>query len=98
MKKSPPNLLQERLEIQAVRWKVATGVDLVLAYQYLHFVRGIHLVSGRAFDDLRSEEIGFGAGGDVLLQPAGRKDEDYPARIRSLARYLYLKRRNEGKR
>lgn len=69
--------------------KVGIGVDLVLAYRYLYYVKGISILSDQAYDKLEAEEIEFGSNGDILNKAVGSdKEDDYPNHVRALALYL----------
>lgn len=72
--------------------KVGAGVDLLMAYRYLYYVKGHSIVSDQAYDELEKEEIEFGAYGyKMLKKPGSDRAEDYPPHIRSLALYLVFK-------
>ncbi len=80
-----------RFDFESMR-KLATGVDLVMAYRYLYYVRGISIMSDKDYDDIEKEEIEFGNGGKILTQLVGSdSEEDYPHHIRALALYLAFK-------
>lgn len=79
--------------------RIGTGVDLILAYRYLYYVKGISILSDSAYDRLEEEEIEFGAGGHVLKKKIGSdRAEDYPNHIRALAIYLVFKYEAKGTR
>jgi len=71
--------------------KVGTGVDLVLAYRYLYYVKGISILSDQAYDSIEKEELEFGANSQILKIPGSDRSEDYPPHIRALALYLAFK-------
>lgn len=90
---------QEDLSHKVDMKRVATGVDLVLAYRYLYYVQGISILSDQAYDDIEKEEMEFGAGGEILKEKVGSdRVEDYPPHIRALGLYLAFKygRKDEG--
>lgn len=85
-----------RFEFETMR-KLATGVDLVLAYRYLYYVRGISIMSDKDYDDIEKEEMEFGNGGKILSELVGSdSEEDYPHHIRALALYLCFKYCKKG--
>lgn len=72
--------------------QVAPGVDLLLAYRFLYYVKHAKAIPDKAYDDLKQEEVEYGCGGKTLREFAGMKRaEDYPPHIRALARYLIFK-------
>ena len=72
--------------------QLGTGVDLVLAYRYLHYCKGISMVSDYDYDALEKEEMEFGKNGKVLLEKVGSDNpDDYPNHIRALGMYLAFK-------
>ena len=72
--------------------KASTGVDLIMSYRYLYYVKGKPLLTDKEYDDLEAEEVEYGAGGEVLKRLVGSdREEDYPPHIRALALYLAFK-------
>lgn len=71
---------------------LGVGVDLVLAYRYLHYCKGISIVSDFDYDALEKEEIEFGQNGQILKEKVGSDNpEDYPNHVRALGMYLAFK-------
>lgn len=67
------------------------GVDLLLAYRYLYYCKGISVVSDYAYDELEAEEKEFGANSKVLDTVGSDCADDYPPHIRALGMYLAFK-------
>lgn len=72
--------------------RVGVGVDLIQAYRYLYYCKGISVLSDQAYDALEKEEMEFGAHGGILKEaPSSDNPEDYRPHIRALALYLVFK-------
>jgi hypothetical protein len=68
------------------------GVDLIFAYRFLYYVKGISILSDKAYDELERKEIKTGDGGDLLETSVGSDvADDYPPHVRALASYLIFK-------
>ena len=72
--------------------RAAVSLDMLLAYHYLYHVKKLTILSNKAYDDLKAEEIEYGCGSLLL---GAFKVEDrvggYPRHIRALAAYLEYK-------
>lgn len=82
--------LEGRVRFQEMK-KFGPGVDLLFAYRYLYYVKGISMVSDHAYDELEKEEIEFGSQGRALKVVGSDCADDYPLHIRALALYLAFK-------
>lgn len=71
--------------------KIAVSLDLVLAYRYLYYCKGISMVPDYTYDQLEAEEKEFGAGEKMLEAVGSDNPEDYPPHIRALGMYLAFK-------
>lgn len=71
--------------------KIGGNVDLILAYRFAYYCKGVSLVSDQAYDLLEKEAIEFGGGAGALATPGSDNPDDYPPRIRALAMYLIFK-------
>jgi len=79
--------------------EVAPTCDILLAHRYLYWCAKSPIISDKAYDDAKAEEIEYGGAGDLLKHPAFKKVCDYPDHIRSLALYMLFKfQLTEGKR
>jgi hypothetical protein len=67
------------------------NVDLILAYRYCYYVKGVSIVTDQAYDLLEKEAIEFGGGYAELTKPGSDKADDYPPHIRALGMYLIFK-------
>lgn len=70
---------------------LATSLDLVLAYRYLYYTKGVSMVTDKVYDELEAEEREFGAGAKWLDKVGSDNPEDYPPHIRALGMYLAFK-------
>lgn len=93
--RSPSEIEAPRPSDEAHKWyefkKAATGVDLVLAYRYLYYTKGISIMPDSEYDALEKEEKEFGGGSKLLDSVGSDNPEDYPPHIRALALYLAFK-------
>lgn len=72
--------------------RLGTTVDLVLAYRYLYYCKGISVVSDQVYDELEKEETEFAKCGEFLKKgPSSDNPDDYPPHIRALGLYLAFK-------
>lgn len=85
------SIAPSRLEVKAetnVLKQVAPTLDQLLAHRYLYWCAKCPVISNRDYDDLKEEEIEFGAGKEELSKNASDVVCFYPPHIRSLAYYM----------
>lgn len=87
----PDGAEHERQHLVRLR-QLAVGVNLIQAYQYAFHCHKVRLVSDQAYDDQKQEEIEYGGGSEVLLEPASKRVVDYPHFIRYLGMYLMFRK------
>lgn len=72
--------------------EVSPLTDIVVAHQYLYYVKHSPIISDKAYDELEKEMREFDHPTALVLERPGSDNEaDYPAHIRALAIYLALK-------